>query len=95
LSALLKRASLHDFELAYFNTLLFPVAAAIRTARRLCGQANRSRSDFEGSHPGLLNSTLASLFSLERHFIGRLAMPAGVSLMATVRDDRTSALGAP
>jgi Mrp family chromosome partitioning ATPase len=67
----------------------FPAAATIRTARRLCGQANRSRSDNEGSQPGILNSTLSYIFGLERHLIGRVPMPAGVSLMATYHESAT------
>ena len=86
LTALLERGGLRDFRVTYFNTLLFPVAAAIRTARRLGGHANRSRSDFEGSHPGLLNNALACIFSAERHLINRVPMPVGVSLMATYQD---------
>jgi len=83
LTGLLERGGLQNFEVTYFNTLLFPAAATIRTARRLCGHANRSRSDNEGSQPGVLNSALSYIFGLERHLIGRVPMPAGVSLMAT------------
>src|SRR5947209_3252581 len=72
LRALLESAGLRSFELTYFNTLLFPVAAAIRTARRLVGQANRPRSDLEGTHPGLLNSALSRIFGSEQHLIGRI-----------------------
>lgn len=88
---LLQRAGLRGFTVSYFNTLLFPVAAAIRTVRRLQGHSNRSRSDFEGSHPGFVNSALSSVFGSERHLIGRIPLPAGISLMATYRDKRAAA----
>ena len=87
---LLQRAGLRGFTLTYFNTLLFPVAAAIRTVRRLQGHANRSRSDFEGSHPGLVNDALIRIFGAERSLINRIPMPVGVSLMATFRDQRSA-----
>jgi hypothetical protein len=85
---LLERAGLGNFQLAYFNTLLFPVIATIRAVRRLAGRSNRSRSDFEGSHPGLLNSILSRVFRSERHLIGRIPMPVGISLMAIYRENR-------
>jgi SAM-dependent methyltransferase len=85
LSSLLRRGGLGNYSINYFNTLLFPVAAVIRTTRRLLGTADRARSDFEGSHPGILNSVLSRLFSAERHLIHRISMPFGVSLLATCR----------
>ncbi len=92
---LLERGGLQSFEVTYFNTLLFPVAAVIRTARRLSGHANRSKSDFEGSHPGVLNSTLSRIFGFERHLIGRVPMPAGVSLMAIHQAERFATAHCP
>lgn len=90
LRELLNRAGLRAFTLNYFNTLLFPAAAAIRTVRRLQGNSIGSRSDFEGSHPGLVNNTLTQIFGAERYFINRIPMPVGVSLMATFRDERSA-----
>ena len=87
---LLQRTGLRGFTLSYFNTLLFPVAAAVRSVRRLQGHSNRSRSDFEGSHPGLVNNTLTQVFGAERYFVNRIPMPVGVSLMATYRDKRSA-----
>jgi SAM-dependent methyltransferase len=86
LTALLKRGGLQDFNVTYFNTFLFPAAAAVRTIRRLRGHANRSRSDFEGSRPGPLNTALSHVFGAERHLVDRVWMPAGVSLLATYQD---------
>jgi SAM-dependent methyltransferase len=70
---------------SYFNALLFPPIAAVRWTRRAIGLGARARTDFDDSRPGLINEILAGLFALERHWIGRLPMPAGVSLLATAR----------
>jgi hypothetical protein len=87
LRRLLHQAGVRTFRLNYFNTLLFPVAAAIRTARRLRPEEDQSKSDFEGSHPGALNETLAWIFAAERHLINRIPMPVGVSLLATFQNE--------
>jgi SAM-dependent methyltransferase len=79
------QAGLPEPRVTYFNTLLFPPVAAVRWLRRAAGLGTRSRSDFEDNHPGLLNSALALLFSLERHLVQRFPLPWGVSLLATVR----------
>jgi SAM-dependent methyltransferase len=69
------RAGLRATALSYFNTLLFPLAAAARLLR-LEGRAV----------PALpLNALLHALFSAERHVVGRLALPYGVSLLAVLR----------
>lgn len=79
------RAGLPPPYITYFNVLLFPPIAAIRWGRRLLGLSDRSRSDFEGSRPGWINETFAMLFACERHLVGRVPMPLGVSLLATLR----------
>ncbi len=68
--------------LSYFNTVLFgPIAGA-----RLMG---RMRKDAEGSDirpvAEPLNSVLRWGFGLERHLVGRVPMPTGVSLLAVYR----------
>jgi len=80
-----RQADLPEPRLEYFNVLLFPPIAMVRWARRAIGLGLRSRSDFDGSRPGLMNETLASLFALERHWIGRVPMPVGVSMLATTQ----------
>jgi hypothetical protein len=42
-------------------------------------------SDLESSHPGLANELLATVFATERHFVRKVPMPVGVSLLATLR----------
>jgi SAM-dependent methyltransferase len=79
------RAQLPSPEVTYFNALLLAPIAMIRWMHRLQGRAHQSRSDFDGSRPGLANEILAGVFGAERHLVGRVPIPAGVSLLATVR----------
>jgi hypothetical protein len=80
-----RQADLPQPRVHYFNALLFPPIAAVRWSRRAIGLGLRSRSDFDDSRPGFANEILACLFALERHWIGRVPMPIGVSLLATTR----------
>lgn len=61
--------------LTYFNTLLFPLAAAARLLR-LKGTAVPA---------GPVNRLFHAVFSAERHLVGRLPLPFGVSLLAVMR----------
>jgi SAM-dependent methyltransferase len=64
--------------LSYFNSLLFPVAAAARLAGRVTGKDD---SD-DRLPPAPLNKALEFLFGLERYAVGRVPFPPGVSLVA-------------
>ncbi|HEX8642468.1 MAG TPA: class I SAM-dependent methyltransferase [Allosphingosinicella sp.] len=64
--------------LSYFNSLLFPLAAAARLAGRVTGKED---SD-DKLPPAPLNAAFEFLFSLERYAVGRLPFPPGVSLVA-------------
>jgi SAM-dependent methyltransferase len=66
--------------LTYFNSLLFPVAAAARLAGRVAG--NKDSDD--SLPPAPLNRLLEAIFGLEAYAIGRLPFPPGVSLAAIV-----------
>jgi SAM-dependent methyltransferase len=66
-----------DF-LSYFNSLLFPLAAAARVAGRITGKED---SD-DKLPPAPVNALFKTLFGLERYGIGRLPFPPGVSLAA-------------
>jgi SAM-dependent methyltransferase len=68
-----------DF-LSYFNSLLFPLAAAARLAGRITGKED---SD-DKLPPAPVNSLFETLLGLERYGIGRLPFPPGVSLAAIV-----------
>jgi SAM-dependent methyltransferase len=71
-------AGLRVDKIGYFNSLLFPLAAAVR----LVGKAVGKSSSDDTLPPGPLNSLFAGIFGLERHLVGRVPMPAGVSIFA-------------
>ena len=69
-----------DF-VGYFNSILFPVAAAARLASRVTG---KEESD-DKLPPAPINAAFKTLFGLERHAIARLPFTPGVSIAAVVR----------
>ncbi|HVF92792.1 MAG TPA: class I SAM-dependent methyltransferase [Sphingomonas sp.] len=77
LKAAITAAGLRPHKLSYFNSLLFPLAAAARVAGRLTG-----RDDSDDSPPAKpLNALFEAIFRLERHAIGRVPMTPGVSIV--------------
>jgi SAM-dependent methyltransferase len=65
-------------KLGYFNSLLFPLAVADRLASKL-----RGKDEAEVKLPSApLNSGLEAVFAAERHLVGRLPLPPGLSLFA-------------
>lgn len=84
LAASFARAGLAEPRLAYFNTFLYPPIAAVRWSRRLLGRPGTGVSDFDDSRPGAVNELLAKIFSAEAHVVGRVPLPLGVSLLATL-----------
>jgi SAM-dependent methyltransferase len=82
IAGLFDQAGMRQKNVTYFNTLLFPIVAGVRWSRRIVGR-KPAVSDFEASKPGLLNTALATVFGAERYLVGRIPMPAGVSLLAT------------
>lgn len=77
LKAALGKAGLKPTHFGYFNSLLFPLAAAARIAGRLTG-----RDDSDDSPPAApLNALFGTVFRLERHLVGRVPMPPGVSII--------------
>ncbi|MGZ8997215.1 MAG: class I SAM-dependent methyltransferase [Allosphingosinicella sp.] len=64
--------------MSWFNSLLFPLAAAARLAGRLTGKQD---SD-DKMPPAPVNALFETLFGLERYAIGRVPFPPGVSLVA-------------
>jgi SAM-dependent methyltransferase len=71
-------AGLRVRKLGFFNSLLFPVAAAVRLLGNLAGKT----SSDDKVPPAPLNAMFEKIFGLERHLIGRMPFPAGVSLFA-------------
>ena len=73
----IRSAGLRERKLGYFNSLLFPLAAAARGAGRLTG-----RDDSDDSPPAApVNALFERIFRLERHLVGRVPMPIGVSIV--------------
>ena len=64
--------------LGYFNSLLFPAAVAERVASKARGKDEASLS----LPPAPLNAVLEHTFAAERHLIGRVPLPPGLSLYA-------------
>lgn len=62
----------------YFNTLLFPVALAQRGVQKLTGLGAGAAAQPAGP----VNAALAAIFGAERHLIGRVPLPIGLSLWA-------------
>jgi SAM-dependent methyltransferase len=72
-------------KLSYFNSLLFPLIAAIRILRRPALNvrgATELKSDFRMTKPGPLNHVLSLLFSVESLLINKVNFPFGVSILA-------------
>ncbi len=74
------RAGFRVERLSHFNTLLFPLAAAMRIAGKIAGKT--SSDDNMPSAP--VNGLFAAMFGLERHLVGRVNLPFGVSLVAVL-----------
>jgi len=66
--------------LTWFNSLLFPLAAAARVAGRITGREDGD----DKLPPKPVNKLFEAIFGLERYAIGRLPLPPGVSLVAIV-----------
>ena len=72
-----------DFEfMSYYNTVLFPAAAAARLAKRLTGRGGTIEMAVP---PEWLNSALRAVFASERHVLGRAPLPFGLSVVAVLR----------
>ena len=65
----------------YFNSMLFPVAIAARAIKRLIAS-----NAVDDKLPGpLTNAALRVIFAAERHLIGRIKLPFGLSLCAVLK----------
>ena len=77
-----QRAGLRVEHTFYFNTLLFPVAVGQRALKALLRLENAD----DTLPPPALNAAMRSVFAAERHLVGRLAPPLGLSLCAVLAD---------
>ena len=65
---------------SYYNFFLFPVAVATRALKRLTG-----RKTPDDALPGApVNGILKRIFGFERHLLGRMSLPVGLSLVAVL-----------
>jgi hypothetical protein len=71
-------------QVTYFNSILFPIIAAIRLARRTFPflRGRELRSDFTMTQPGKINECLARIFAFESQLLERFQLPFGVSILA-------------
>jgi SAM-dependent methyltransferase len=78
LKALIEGSTLRLDKIGYLNSFLFPFAVAQRLSSKI-----RGNDDADVKLPAApLNAALEAAFAAERHFIGRLPLPPGVSLFA-------------
>ncbi|HEX6376761.1 MAG TPA: class I SAM-dependent methyltransferase [Allosphingosinicella sp.] len=80
LRAVVEAAGLKIHMMSWFNSLLFPLAAAARFA----GKVRRKEDSDDKLPPRPLNALFEAVFGLERYAIGRVPFPPGVSLVTIV-----------
>jgi SAM-dependent methyltransferase len=84
LTRVLSDAGLKPVKVTYFNSLLFPLIAGVRSAKTLLG---REGAPEDALPPPLVNRLLCGIFASERHLIGRVPLSVGVSLLALARKE--------
>jgi SAM-dependent methyltransferase len=77
LNAAIRAAGLRHNGLSWFNSLLFPVAVAARMAGKLTGKDDSDDSP----PPRPVNAVLQAVFGFERHLVGRVPLPPGLSIL--------------
>jgi len=70
--------------LGHFNSLLFPLAAA----NRIAAPARRRADQDDALPPAPVNALFRFVFGLERHLLGKVPLPPGVSLAAIISSPR-------
>ncbi|HPO13930.1 MAG TPA: methyltransferase domain-containing protein [Candidatus Hydrogenedentes bacterium] len=75
----LQQAGFEAVRISYWNSLLFPIVAAVRLARKW--MPNRG-SDLPEEGGSALNTPLLFLLSVERFLIRRCSLPFGLSIFA-------------
>lgn len=82
--SVLETAGMEPVDVAHWNTLLFPVAAAARLASRRKLRGDDAPSDVGPVQP-LLNAALCGVLSLEHGLMRAVPMPFGLSILALAR----------
>lgn len=80
LNSVLSRAGLRVQYCSYYNTILFPLALVQRLVQRM--RNDQTAHVTMAVPPGLINATFREIFAAERHLLGRLPLPFGLSLIA-------------
>lgn len=80
LRAAFAAGGLHVRHMSHFNTLLYPLVAAVRILGRITGR--EGSDDAMPSAP--LNWLFEHVFAAERYWVTRASLPFGVSLLAVV-----------
>jgi SAM-dependent methyltransferase len=83
LKRVLEAAGFHVDWLSYYNVGLFPAVAAVRMLRKLRGGGEEKADVAAGDGP--LATLLETAFAFERHLVGRIPAPVGVSLIGVAR----------
>jgi SAM-dependent methyltransferase len=82
LKQVVRRASFTVRYSSYFNTVLFPAVAAVRTLQKLLRIENKSQISSDLTLPSAsVNKFLTFLFAQERHFLDKFSLPFGVSAL--------------
>lgn len=81
LETLMAKAGLRCVRASYFNTLLFPLAAAVRLAKRLL----RLEGADDHMPPALVNRVMGSLFAAEAGWLRHAGLPFGLSVVGIAR----------
>lgn len=68
--------------LGYFNSLLFPLIAAIRVGKKLIGGQDWHEGSDAAMPSARINALLSGIFGLERHLAPRMLFPFGTSVLA-------------
>jgi SAM-dependent methyltransferase len=81
----MERVGLTVERIAHANTLLFPIEAAVRIAKKLPARsASEARSDLHGL-PSAINRSLAQVLFLERWLLRKIDLPFGLSVICVAR----------
>jgi SAM-dependent methyltransferase len=84
LADVLRRAGFRVRYISYYNTLLFPLALV----PRLLGRAKPGQQVSTAPPAAPINAVMQTIFAGERHVLGRLSLPFGLSLIAVAEPDR-------
>jgi len=81
---LIRDAGLAFDRITYLNSILFPVAVAYRTLRKILPgkSSSEAQSEFFVKLPSLVNAVLLKIFETEGLLLPRVNIPFGLSLLA-------------